>query len=119
VACITLGYGDFQSRLQWVHGQDRSPAPAVTEVAVHSPLSMDSSTGIINLALQHQGIGLVADLPPRPCCSSGALVQVLPDWQLTGNYAPRTAYALYMPSRHLPLKVRALIDHLVEAGKHP
>ena len=26
VACITLGYGDFQSRLQWLHGQDRSPA---------------------------------------------------------------------------------------------
>ena len=52
--------------------------------------------------------------------SSGALVQVLPDWLLTGNYAPRTAYALYMPSRHLPLKVRALIDHLVEAGqRHP
>jgi DNA-binding transcriptional LysR family regulator len=49
VACITLGYGDFQNRLQWPHGQDRSQAP-VTEVAVHSPLSMDSSTGIINLA---------------------------------------------------------------------
>ena len=79
---------------------------------------MDSSTGIINLALQHQGIGLVADFAAQAVLSSGALVQVLPDWQLTGNYAPRTAYALYMPSRHLPLKVRALIDHLVDAGKH-
>jgi DNA-binding transcriptional LysR family regulator len=117
VACITLGYGDFQSRLQWLHGQDRSPEPAVTEVAVHAPLSMDSSTGIINLALQHQGIGLVADFAAQAVLHSGALIQVLPDWQLTGNYAPRTAYALYMPSRHLPLKVRALIDHLVEAGR--
>lgn len=120
VACITLGYGDFQSRLQWTHGEDDGKEPAVTEVAVHAPLSMDSSTGIINLALQHQGIGLVADFAAQAVLSSGALVQVLPDWLLTGNYAPRTAYALYMPSRHLPLKVRALIDHLVEAGqRHP
>ena len=74
VACITLGYGDFQNRLQWVHGQDRSPVPAVTEVAVHSPLSMDSSTGIINLALQHQGIGLVADFAAQT-----VLAGVVPD----------------------------------------
>jgi DNA-binding transcriptional LysR family regulator len=74
-------------------------------------------SGIINLALQHQGIGLVADFAAQAVLHSGALIQVLPDWQLTGNYAPRTAYALYMPSRHLPLKVRALIDHLVEAGR--
>jgi DNA-binding transcriptional LysR family regulator len=59
----------------------------------------------------------VADFAAQAVLHSGALIQVLPDWQLTGNYAPRTAYALYMPSRHLPLKVRALIDHLVEAGR--
>ena len=70
------------------------------------------------MALQHQGIGLVADFAAQAALDSGALVPVLPDWRLTGNYAPRTAYALYMPSRHVPLKVRALIDHLVEAGRH-
>ena len=62
-------------------------------------------------------IDLVADFAAQAALSSSALMQVLSDWQLTGNYVPRTAYALYMPSRHLPLKVRALIDHLVEAGK--
>ena len=55
---------------------------------------------------------LVADFAAQAALDSGALVPVLPDWRLTGNYAPRTAYALYMPSRHVPLKVRALIDHL-------
>ncbi|MGE6212670.1 LysR family transcriptional regulator [Comamonas aquatica] len=118
VACITLGYGDFQHRLQWVHQADPGQPPAVAEVTVHAPLSIDSSTGIIHLALQHQGIGLVADFAAQAALDSGALVPVLPDWRLTGNYAPRTAYALYMPSRHVPLKVRALIDHLVEAGRH-
>lgn len=120
VECITLGYGEFQSQLQWEPGADArkdKDTANLTEVAIHSPLSIDSSSGIIHLALRHQGVGLVADFAVRAELESGALVQLLPDWQLTGNYAPRTAYAVYMPSRHLPLKVRALIDHLVEAGK--
>lgn len=115
VECITLGYGDFQKQLQWVRSPDTAD---VVDVAIHTPLSIGSSTGIISLALQHQGIGLVADFSARAALQSGALVQVLPNWSLSGNYAPRTAYAVYAPSRHLPLKVRALIDHLIEAGKH-
>ena len=121
VECITLGYGEFQKQLQWVRGPGAAPEPAaadVVEVAIHTPISIGSSTGIIHLALQHQGIGLVADFAARAALQSGALVQLLPQWSLTGNYAPRTAYAVYAPSRHLPLKVRALIDHLIEAGKH-
>ena len=118
VECITLGYGEFQKQLQWVRGPDTAAATDVVEVAIHTPISIGSSTGIIHLALQHQGIGLVADFAARAALQSGALVQVLPQWSLTGNYAPRTAYAVYAPSRHLPLKVRALIDHLIEAGKH-
>ena len=118
VRCITLGYGEFQNRLQWARSPSGSDTAAEqVEVAVYTPLCVDSSTALVHLALQHQGIGLVADFAARAALDSGALVQVLPDWELTGHYAPRTAYALYMPSRHLPLKVRALIDHLVEAGK--
>lgn len=120
VECITLGYGEFQQQLQWVRDPSVTAQPTATdvvEVAIHTPITIGSSTGIIHLALQHQGIGLVADFAARAALQSGALVQVLPQWRLTGNYAPRTAYALYAPSRHLPLKIRALIDHLVETGK--
>lgn len=118
VACITLGYGEFQNHLQWGRIPHNVNTPVETDkVTVHTPVCVDSSTAIIHLALQHQGIGLVADFAAQAALDSGTLVPVLPDWQLTGHYAPRTAYALYMPSRHLPLKVRALIDHLVEAGK--
>lgn len=119
IACITLGYGEFQNRLQWIRAStttSETKAIEPLEVSVHTPLTIDSSTGIIQLALQHQGIGVVADFAAQSALQRRELVQVLPDWQLTGHYAPRTAYALYAPSRYLPLKVRALIDHLVTAG---
>ncbi len=114
VPCITLGYGDFGSRLRW----QRVPATEggeVADVSVPVPLAVASSTAIMALALQHQGVGLVADFAADAALRSGALVPVLPGWQLAGGYAARGAYALYMPSRHLPLKVRALIDHLADA----
>lgn len=144
VQCIALGYGDFQNRLQWIARQptpdvagikapNPNPTPTPTqkskstststaeivemlEMELPCPLSVASSTGIAALAQQHQGIGLMADFAAEAALYNGSLVRVLPAWQLTGGYGPRMAYALYLPSRHLPLKVRALIDHLVAAG---
>ena len=133
VQCIALGYGDFQNRLQWIARQPApgtaaakasalasmstsSPTTEMAEMELPCALSVASSTGIAALALQHQGIGLMADFAAEAALNSGSLVRVLPAWQLTGGYGPRMAYALYLPSRHLPLKVRALIDHLVAAG---
>lgn len=113
--CIALGYGAFQNQLQW---QPRGGVGGpLISTNLPAPLTVASSLGITTLALQHQGIGLVADFCAHPLLEQGQLVQLLPDWELTGGYAQRTAYALYMPSRHVPLKVRALIDHLVEARK--
>ncbi|WP_417283391.1 LysR substrate-binding domain-containing protein [Comamonas sp.] len=113
--CIALGYGTFQNQLQW-QPRDGTGGPLIS-TSLPAPLTVASSLGITTLALQHQGIGLVADFCAHQLLEQGQLVQLLPDWELTGGYAQRTAYALYMPSRHVPLKVRALIDHLVEAGK--
>lgn len=135
--CITLGYGDFQNLLRWeplpqaaapsTAAAPPSPAgntptanPAADhaplELTVHTPITVASSTGIVTLALQHQGVGIAADFAAEQALAEGRLVQLLPGWQLCGSYAARTAYALYSPTRHLPLKVRALIDHLVQAA---
>ncbi|WP_370679238.1 LysR family transcriptional regulator [Comamonas sp. GB3 AK4-5] len=112
--CITLGYGEFQNQLCWepqdAAGQAMPQTPV--ELRVHAPLSISSSVGILALALRHQGVGIVVDFAAREALTQGRLVQLFPGWQLAGPYATRTAYALYPPTRHLPLKVRALIDHL-------
>lgn len=114
--CITLGYGGFQNRMLWQPSAGTANAKPI-EVLLPAPVSMASSTGILSLSLQHQGIGLMADFAAASALASGQLLQLLPQWQLTGSYGPRIAYALYTPSRHLPLKVRVLIDHLVAAGQ--
>ena len=44
---------------------------------------------------------------------SGELVEILPDYR-TGELG---VYAIYASRRHLPLKLRYLIDFLVEAFK--
>ncbi|MDR0215732.1 MAG: LysR family transcriptional regulator [Comamonas sp.] len=117
--CITLGYGEFQNQLRWEPvattppGKVTEGTQAPQELRVHAPLSISNSVGILALALQQQGVGIVADFAALEALEQGRLVQLFPDWQLAGPYAPRTAYALYPPSRHLPLKVRAFIDHLV------
>ncbi|WP_027016685.1 LysR family transcriptional regulator [Comamonas composti] len=110
--CITLGYGEFQNQLRWEPVDMAALTLAAQEVRVHTPLSITNSVGILALAQQHQGVGIVADFAAKAALAQGQLVQLFPGWQLAGAYAPRTAYALYPPTRHLPLKVRALIDHL-------
>lgn len=114
--CICLGYGGFQNQMQWQRTAENVPQTAIVEVELPAPVTIASSTGILNLALQHQGIGLVADFAAAAALANGSLLQLMPGWQLTGGYGLRTAYALYLPSRHLPLKVRTLIDHLVQTG---
>lgn len=41
-------------------------------------------------------------------------MQVLADWQLETQAYVGSIWLLYPPNRFLPLKVRALIDYLVE-----
>ena len=114
--CIPLGYGGFQNRMLWQASEGMASTKPI-DVELPAPIAMASSTGILSLTLQHQGIGLMADFAAAAALASGQLRQLLPQWQLTGSYGTRTAYALYMPSRHLPLKVRVLIDHLVATGQ--
>jgi DNA-binding transcriptional LysR family regulator len=46
---------------------------------------------------------------------SGRLIHVLPNEQPV----PDTIYTVYAPTRHLPRRVRTLIDHLIAALGHP
>jgi DNA-binding transcriptional LysR family regulator len=53
-------------------------------------------------------------LVDTPITIASSLGPVLPGWALCGKYAPRVVHAVYAPTRHVPLKLRALIDYLVE-----
>ena len=60
------------------------------------------------------GIGLVPDFTARAALAGQRVVPVLSEWELCEPYAG-AVHAVYMPGRHLALKVRAFIDYLVDA----
>ena len=112
---ISLGYGQFQNEVELQPARSaQPPAAAATRLLVDTPITIASSLGIVNALLQGPGIGVVADFAARAALQAGQLVPVLPGWALCGKYAPRVLHAAYAPTRHVPLKLRALIDYLAE-----
>lgn len=52
----------------------------------------------------------------HPLLQTGELVRILPEWQTD----PREIYAVWSQQRHVPARVRTLIDHLADfCRKHP
>ncbi len=109
---ISLGYGQFQNEVE-LRPLHPAAAPAM-RLLVDTPITIASSLGIIQALQQGPGIGVVADFAAQAALQAGQLAHVLPGWALCGKYAPRVVHAVYAPTRHVPLKLRALIDYLVE-----
>ena len=122
--CMTLGYGAFQNLIELVPADtadaaNASVAPPPVKVRLNTPLTIASSLGLLQ-ALRSDaqtGIGLVVDFVAEPAIAAGQLVQVLPQWQLTGSYAPRMAYAVHAPGPRIPPKLRAMLDFLKSLSK--
>lgn len=66
-------------------------------------------------ALDHQGIIFQPDFLVGNDLGSGALVELMPEYRA----ASIGVHAVYPSRKHLPLKVRRLIDFLVEAFQDP
>jgi DNA-binding transcriptional LysR family regulator len=78
--------------------------------AVTGGLTTNDDQSMTRAALQGLGFMQIVDLSVQDHLSEGRLVRVLRDW--TYKHA---AFYLYTPSReHMPSKVRALIDFLIE-----
>ena len=73
-----------------------------------------NGAAILTAVKAHGGIGLVPDFTAAASLASGRVVSVLPKWEMLEPYAGKI-YAVYVPGRHIALKMRALIDFLVVA----
>ncbi|MBX8533146.1 LysR family transcriptional regulator [Pseudomonas cichorii] len=60
------------------------------------------------------GIANLPDFVAKESLAQGQVVQVLPDWELNAAAYVGSIWLLYPPKRHLPPKVRVLIDYLIE-----
>lgn len=66
-------------------------------------------------ALAHQGIVLLPDFMVYKDLAEGTLVELMPEFRAT----ELNIYAVYPTRKQLPLKVRRLVDFLVNAFEHP
>ena len=85
-------------------------------VAVNGPLHVDDDEALSQAVLGGLGLGLLPTFIIGKELQSGKLQAVLSD------YIPidRHIYAMYLPTRHLPSKVRVFIDFLVDyIGSEP
>jgi DNA-binding transcriptional LysR family regulator len=84
-------------------------------VPVNGPLHVDDDEALSQAVLGGLGMGLLPTFIVGKDLQGGRLQAVL------SEYIPveRHVYAMYLPTRHLPSKVRVFIDFLVDAYWHP
>ncbi len=101
-SCLTYSYfGKSQWRLR--RGQEE------TLVSVEGKLSANEATVLLQATLANAGIAMQPTYLVAPLLKSGALVQVLPDWQPI----TMSIYGVYTSRRHVPATLRTLLDFLV------
>jgi len=105
--CCYLGYGRFSDEWTLMCGTER------VSVIIPTRVTINNSAAIVNLVQAGGGIGLVPDFAARDALAAGRVHHVLPDWEFDQPYTGNV-YAVYTPGRHVALKVRALIDYLVQ-----
>ncbi len=105
-ACVVLGYGDFGGDLHLNDGTCEA------RVQMQGRLAVNNGAAIVSAVEAMVGIGVLPDFAAAAALAAGSVELLLPTWQLQHAYRPRQVYAAYSPTRHLPRKVRAFIDHL-------
>jgi DNA-binding transcriptional LysR family regulator len=93
--------------------ESRRGAKARHSVALAGPFAANNSEALRAAALDGLGIALIPDFSASADLATGALVQVLPQWQAVGGFG-ETLYAIRPYSPYLPRTVRIFIDFLRE-----
>lgn len=102
-----ISYTYWSTRDEWTFD---GPAGAVT-VRTHPRIHANSGDTCRAAALQHQGIILQPSFLVEDDLRSGALQEIMPAYKSI----ELGIYALYPSRKHLPLKLRHMVDFLVAA----
>jgi len=86
-----------------------APDGAQGEIEMQSMLRANSGDFLCDAAIVDHGVVILPRFIAHPALVSGELVELLPGYQ----WSALNAYALYPSSKHLPRRVRELVDHLV------
>lgn len=106
-----ISYSYWYTRDEWKFDGPDGPVAVKTNPRLHA----NSGDTCRAAALAHQGIILQPDFLIREDLRAGTLKEIMPTYK-TGELG---IYAMYASRRQLPLKLRHLIDFLVEAFRKP
>lgn len=103
-SCICLGESPSDARWKFV----KDTLPVAVEVrgrytANHTRVRLDA-------VLNGLGIGSLPEFTARDDLKRGRIVQLLPQWRFVTHYTG-TLWCLYTPTRYVPSKLRAFINH--------
>jgi DNA-binding transcriptional LysR family regulator len=104
-SCICLRHSELGGSWSMQRGDEHATVEVQTRVTINN------SAAVMAAVEAGGGIGLVSDFAARAAIASGSVRQVLADWQV-GDPHRRMIHAVYVPGRHIALKIRALIDYL-------
>ena len=107
------------SALDWIdqleHDSVEFEGPAGTQrVKVRTRLACADLSLVRTALLQGLGVGVLPDYIAGAALRDGSLVEVWPDYRLLGTPGGGL-YAITLPTRYMPTKVKALVDFLVRA----
>ncbi len=90
----------------------------VTEVPVSGDVMISSVMALRQCALDGLGPVMLIDWMVREDIRSGRLIELLPDYEMSGAHARTAAWLIYPSARYLPLKTRVTIDFLRDGLAH-
>lgn len=105
--CLYFGYGGFGDT--WVFDS----LSGRESVQVAGNFTVNSSDVIRDALLAGSGVGVLPSFVVEAELRDGRLLQLLPEWRPQGEFGA-SAYAVWLPDRHLPPKLRVFIDFLLE-----
>lgn len=91
-----------------------SPKGELREYPVEGSLLTNSGPVLKIAAVAGMGLALMPEWSVARELESGRLVRLLPDHRISFTSFDNGVYAVYSPSRHLPVKARVFIDYLAD-----
>lgn len=106
----TIDYANTHASRLW-RFEPAKPGDEPRVIETRSRIVANNGDAMRDMAIAGLGITVLPRFIVAEALRSGALIAVLPDMAPTCY----TIYAVYPPTRHMPRKLRAMIDHLAAA----
>ena len=109
-SCISLGETPADARWKFRRGGKTET------IQTHGRYAANHTAVRLDAVKQNLGIGSLPLFTAREALARGEIVQVLPEWEFISSYSGQL-WLLWSGNKHMPARMRAMIDYLSEKMK--